>query len=181
MKVEMNVQGLNGVLETLQSLPAEIVSKRGGPVKLALAKAARVIRDQAKANVRAIVAEPNKDGRPSKSTGALEKSIVATRGKMRGGLKGERYLVRVPKGEAFKYANTRYNRRKNKVGKTYRVEPPTYYGRLLEYGTSKMRPHPWLRPAVKQKGQEAIDVFTADLNRRIDLAVKKLAQKNGGK
>lgn len=181
MKITMDVKGLEGVLQTLQSLPSEVVSKRGGPVKLALAKAARVIRDQAKANVRGIVDEPNKDGLPTKSTGALEKSIVATRGKMRGGVKGEKYLVRIPKGEAFKYANTRYNRRKGKVGKTYRVEPPTYYGRLLEYGTSKMRPHPWLRPAVAQKGEQAINVFTADLNRRLDATVKKLAQQNKGK
>jgi len=181
MKITMNVQGLDGVLQTLQSLPPEIVSKRGGPVKLALAKAARVIRDQAKANVRAIVAEPNKDGRPTKSTGALEKSIIVTRGKMSSGVKGEKYLVRIPKGDTFRYANTRYNRRKKKVGKKYTVEAPTYYGRLLEYGTSKMRPHPWLRPAVAQKGEEAINVFTTDLNRRIDATIKKLAQQNRGK
>ncbi|WJJ93443.1 HK97 gp10 family phage protein [Neopusillimonas aromaticivorans] len=117
MKITMDVKGLNGALETLRALPAEIVSKRGGPVKLALAKAARVIRDQAKANVRAIVAEPNKDGRPTKSTGALEKSIIVTRGKMRGGVKGEKYLVRIPKGDTFRYANTRYNRRKKKSGR----------------------------------------------------------------
>src|SRR5690606_194908 len=131
MKITMDVKGLDGVLQTLQSLPPEIVSKRGGQVKLALAKAARVIRDQAKANVRAIVAEPNKDGRPSKSTGALEQSIIATRGKMRGGIKGERYLVRIPKGDSYRYANTRYNRRKKKVGQQYTVEGPTDYGRRL--------------------------------------------------
>ena len=38
MKVEFKLQGVDGVLATLQSLPAEVVSKRGGPVKAALRK-----------------------------------------------------------------------------------------------------------------------------------------------
>lgn len=180
MKVEMNVSGLNGVLQTLQSLPPEIVSAKGGPVKNALRKAAQVIQKQAKANVRAIVAEPNKDGRPTQSTGALEKAITVTRGKMRGTVKGEKYLVRVPH-KLVKYANTKKNQRLGRVGKYYKQEPPTYYGRMLEYGTSKMRPHPWLRPAVEQKGAEAIQVFTDDLNKSIDATVKKLAQQNKAK
>lgn len=180
MKVEVKLQGMEGVLDLLKSLPPEVVSRRGGPVKLALAKGARVIRDQAKANVRAIVAEPNKDGRPTQSTGALEKAITVTRGKMRGAAKGEKYLVRVPH-KLVKYANTKKNQRLGRVGQYYKQEPPTYYGRMLEYGTSKMRPHPWLRPAVKQKGQEAINVITADLTRSIDQTVTKLAKQNGGK
>ena len=90
MKMEMNLLGMDGVLETLKSLPPEVVSKRGGPVKLALAKGARLIRDQAQTNLRAAIA---KNG--DVSTGLLEKNVIASRGKEPAGGKGERYLVRV--------------------------------------------------------------------------------------
>src|SRR5690606_39120250 len=90
MKVEMRVDGLNGVLNTLESLPSEIVSKRGGPVKNALRKAANVIKNQAAINLRAAI---EKGG--DESTGLLEKNLVVTRGKQPQGTKGERYLVRV--------------------------------------------------------------------------------------
>lgn len=176
MKVTMDIQGLEGTLQTLQSLPPEVVSKRGGPVKLALAKAARVIRDQARQNVTAGVS-----ARGNRSTGLLAKNIIVTRGRKGPmGSEGERYLVRV-KPKVAKYANNRRNVRSGRAGKLYLAEGPAFYGRFLEYGTSKMPAYPWLRPTVKQKGQEAIKVFTSDLNRRIDATVKKLAQQNQGK
>ncbi|NYT59430.1 hypothetical protein H0A65_10915 [Alcaligenaceae bacterium] len=169
MKIEMNVSGLNGVLETLQSLPAEIVSKRGGPVKLSLAKAARVIRDQAKVNLKAAIAL-NGDV----STGLLEKNVIVTRGKEPIGTKGERYLVRVRRKA---YDGDKIGRRQ-KAGKRVTTQKTAS---LLEYGSSHQPATPWLRPAVKQKGKEAINVFTEDLNKRIDAVVRKLAQQNKGK
>ncbi len=169
MKIEMNVQGLNGVLDTLQSLPAELVSKRGGPVKLALAKAARVIQAQAKTNLKASIAL-NGDV----STGLLEKNIVVTRGKEPTGTKGERYLVRVRRKA---YDGDKLGKRQ-KAGKRVTTHKTAS---LLEYGSSHQPATPWIRPAVKQKGAEAINVFTDDLNKRIDATVKKLAQQNKGK
>ena len=37
-QTSIEIHGLNGVLDMLKSLPPDVVSKRGGPVKLALAK-----------------------------------------------------------------------------------------------------------------------------------------------
>lgn len=169
MKVDMKVEGLNGVLETLQSLPSEVVSKRGGPVKLSLAKAARVIRDQAKINLRAAIAQNGEQ-----STGLLEKNVVVTRGKEPIGTRGERYLVRVRRKA---YDGEKLGKRQ-KAGKRVTTHKTAS---LLEYGSSHQPATPWLRPAVKQKGQQAIEVFTSDLNRRLEATVKKLAQQNGGK
>ncbi|NGR09397.1 hypothetical protein G5B41_17795 [bacterium SGD-2] len=169
MKITMDIKGLDGVLQTLQSLPPEIVSKRGGPVKLALAKAARVIQAQAKTNLKAAIAM-NGDV----STGLLEKNVVVTRGKEPIGTRGERYLVRVRRKA---YDGEKLGKRQ-KAGKRVTTHKTAS---LLEYGSSHQPPTPWLRKAVKQKGQEAIDVFTSDLNRRIDATVKKLAQQNKGK
>lgn len=169
MRVEMNLEGMDGVLATLKSLPPEIVSKRGGPVKLALAKGARLIRDEAIKNVKASIARNG-----GQSTGLLEKSIIASRGKAPIGGKGERYLVRV-KGKAYDGQKLKKGTKSGKRVTTLQT------ANLLEYGSSHQPATPWLRPAVQNKGEQAINVITEDLKRRIDLVVKKLAQQNAGK
>jgi len=169
MKIIMDVKGLEGVLDTLKSLPPEVVSRRGGPVKLALKKGAQVIRAQALANLRRAI-EENGDV----STGLLEKNVVVTRGKEPVGTKGERYLVRVRRKA---YDGEKLGKRQ-KAGKRVTTHKTAS---LLEYGSSHQPATPWLRPAVKQKGQEAINVFTEDLNKRIDATVKRLERQNKGK
>lgn len=158
MRVEMSVLGIDGVLKTLQSLPKEVVSKRGGPVKLALAKGARLIRDEAKKNLRAQMQGGDE------ATGLLEKNIRATRGKAPNVGKGERYLVRVLRKTYPRAGSETVTTRKTAMWK--------------EYGTADQPATPWLRPAVHQKGAEAILVITQDLNRRLDREIKKLAQRN---
>lgn len=156
----MTIRGLEGVLDTLKQLPPEIVSRRGGPVKSALRKAALVIRKEAQANVRKIVLEPNVDGLPSDSTGLLEKSIIASRNPRPVGA-NEQYLVRVKR--------KRYPGQP-KVG-TQKV------GYLLEYGTERRRAMPWIRPAMS-KAPQAVQVFTDEIKRGIARVVKKLAAQN---
>lgn len=170
MKMDMNVQGLEGVLETLKSLPAEVVSKRGGPVKLALAKGARLIRDEAIKNVKSSIAQ----GGTEDSTGLLAKSIIASRGKQIHGSNGERYLVRVKKKA---YDQQKIGKRQS-AGKRVTTQKTAS---LLEYGSSHQPARPWLRPAVESKGQEAINVIVADLKKRIAATVKKLASQNRNK
>lgn len=161
--VTVKLEGLKGVLDTLKSLPPELVSKNGGPVRLAARKALVPMREDAKANVRSIVAEPNKDGLPSESTGLLEQNIVISRAKPR--QNGERFLLRVRR-KAYP---------KEGAGKT--VTTPQV-GRLLEYGTEKMVAHPWLRPAYEKNREGALHIFTAELNKGIARIVKKLARQN---
>lgn len=164
MLVQMRLSGLDGTLATLQSLPAEIVSKRGGPVKLALAKAARVIRDEEKRRLGAVIRNGGEH-----ATGLLEANVVASRGKAPAGGKGERYLVRV--------------RRKAYPGRHDRRGAITVLksAALLEYGSSKQLATPWVRPAFAAKAQTAIDVFVVDVNKRIVTTVKRLAAQNTGK
>lgn len=138
-------------------------------MKNALRKAANVIRAQAAANLKAAIAING-----SVSTGLLEKNLVVTRGKEPRGTRGERYLVRVRRKA---YDGDKLGRRQ-KAGKRVTTHKTAS---LLEYGSSHQPATPWLRPAVKQKGQQAIEVFTSDLNRRIEATVKKLAQQNKGK
>jgi hypothetical protein len=157
VKVEVKLEGVENTLRLLQSLPPEIVSKRGGPVKLALAKGARLLRDEAKRNLQTAIAQGG-----DVSTGLLVQNVIASRGKAPTGSKGERYLVRVRRKT--------YPDRKGDPVTTRKTAS------LLEYGSDTQNATPWLRPAVQSKGAEVIRVVTDDLNRRIEVVVKKLAR-----
>lgn len=162
MKVEFNITGIPGIIRTLSSLPAEVVSKKGGPVKLALAKGARLLRDQAKDNFRRSAAIGGVD-----STDTTVNNIIASRGKAPVGTKGERQLVRV-KRKAFVNAHgSKTTTRKA--------------AQLMEYGSSTQPAYPWLRPAVQRRGTQIIDVITEDLLKRLDQITKRLAAQNGGR
>lgn len=163
--VTVKLEGLKGVLDTLKSLPPEVVSRRGGPVKTALRKGAVVIFKQAKANLENVLANANEEGK-RESTGLLLKNLVVTRGKEPIGTKGERYLVRVRR---------KSYQRKGKPVTTLKT------AQILEYGSVKQNPEPWIRPAFESKAEEAIKTVEAELLKGIDLVVKKLAQQNKGK
>ena len=165
MRVDVNVTGLDGVLDTLRSLPPEIVSKRGGPVKAALRKGARVIFQQAKQNLQQVTANATEEGKRY-STGLLLKNLVVTRGKAIIGSKGERYLVRVRR---------KSYQRKGKAVTTLAT------ANLLEYGSVKQPAEPWLRPAFSSKAATAIQTVEQDLLKQIDKITRKLAQQNRGR
>lgn len=173
IRVEMKLQGAEQLLSALRRLPPEVVSKRGGPVKLALAKGARFMRDKAKENLRSSIAR-NGDV----STGLLEKSVIASRGKAPIGGKGERYLVRVKRkaydAEKLTKRDTRGNPKARKRVTTLQT------ANLLEYGSVHQPATPWLRPAVSSHGQATINLVTTDLGKRIEREFAKLANAGGG-
>jgi HK97 gp10 family phage protein len=166
MKVEMQLSGLDGVLDTLRSLPPEVVSKRGGPVRAALRKGAVVIHKQELANLQAVTANMTEAGLRA-STGFLAKNVVVTRGRAPTSGKGERYLVRVRRKS--------YPDRKGKGVTTLAT------AQLLEYGSSHQPAEPWIRPAFQSRAGEAIQTTQRELLAGIDRIVKKLAAKNRGK
>lgn len=171
MKVESQLKGVDGLINLLKSLPPEVVSKRGGPVKSALAKTARKLRDYAKQNLARSIKENGDE-----STGLLLKSVIASRGKPPSGGKGERYLVRV-KNKAYlqdALKSTKKNRGKAKRNTTLQT------ANLMEYGSKRQQARPWLRPAGMQHGQELLDFGAAELVRQVDKIVKDLAKKGGG-
>lgn len=163
--VEIKLSGLDGVLATLQALPAEVVSRRGGPAKAALRKGAIVILKQEKANLQAVTANTSDEGKRY-STGLLLKNLIASRGKAPTDGKGERYLVRIKRKS--------YARRGGKPVTTLQT------ANLLEYGSSKQPAEPWIRPAFAAKAEEAIKTVERELVAGIDKIVKKLAAQNKG-
>lgn len=168
--IEMKLEGIDGVLETLKSLPPEVVSKRGGLVKLALAKGARILRDEARRNLTRVVSTPGKTG-INYGTGFSAKNVITKRKRPIDGSNGERFIVTV---RYIPHPNG------NKLNKSqpFRANDAAF---ILEYGSAKQPAEPWLRPAFEAKKEEALNVVTADLVRRIDAVVKKLATQNKGK
>ena len=166
MQVDIELKGLTGVLETLKSLPREVVSKRGGPVRAALRKGAVVIQKQEIANLRAVIAN-TKDGAKAESTGLLLKNVIVSRGKAPSGGNGERFLVRIKRKT--------YARKGGKPVTTLKT------AQILEYGSVKQPAEPWIRPAFLSKATEAIHTVENELVKAIDRVVKRLAQANKGK
>lgn len=158
----VTISGLDEVVRRLKALGAE-ASKRGGPVRAAVRKGAVVIQKEAQANVRRIVATPNIGG-GDESTGLLEKSIKPLRAKARrDGVKGETFIVTVPKRARYPISK----RTPTGVG-------VATVGKMLEYGTPKRPPMPWMRPAFHAKKGEATKVMAEELLKGIDKLEKKL-------
>lgn len=164
MKVEMKVSGLEGVLDTLRSLPPEIVSKNGGPVRSALRRGALVILREASLNLARATGDLDVDGNQY-STGLLLKNLRATRGKPPASGKGERYLVRVRR--------VAYPRKGKEVVTTLKT------AQILEYGSTKQPAEPWLRPAFYARAPEAIKTIEVELRKGVDRIVRRLAKKGG--
>lgn len=160
----LSLSGLNGVLRTLEQLPAEVVSKAGGPVKRSLKKGALVILQEAALNLARATDNLSTDS--EENTGLLLSALVASRGKAPFGGKGERYLVRVKR-------------------KSYpRPGPATTTlasANLLEYGSEKQPAEPWLRPAFAAKASTAIQTVERELVADLDRVVRRLARQNGGR
>jgi HK97 gp10 family phage protein len=168
MAVEsVRIEGLDAAVRTLRELPAELVSKRGGPVRTALQKAAKRIQQEEQAQLQRIIDAPNVGEDVAESTGLLKQNIIVKRGRLAGGEKGELYSVRV--------------RRKSYPGTKGKAVTTPQVARLLEYGTAKREPMPFIRPAFEAAKGYVFQTFTAELNRRLAGIVKKLHRTNGGK
>jgi len=164
-----HIEGLDGVLDALRALPKEVSQKNGGPVRRVLRKAANLIRDEAKRNVSRIVAAPNIGG-ADVSTGTLEKSISVVRGRPHRTLNGERMMVLIPKRRRYAVAK-----------RTPSGISVATVGRMLEYGTEKRKPMPWMRPAFHAKKSEAVQLVVRELPRDIARVATKLARQKGVK
>ena len=160
----VRIEGLDDVLRRLRSLGAE-ASKRGGPVRAAVRKGAVVIQKEMQANIRRIVATPNKGG-GDESTGVLEKSIKPMRAKARrDGTKGETFMVGPNKRARYPISK----RTPSGIG-------VATVGKMLEYGTPKRQPMPWARPAFHAKKDEAAKVMTDEVLKGIEKLEQKLSR-----
>lgn len=164
LQLEMKIEGADRIMGMLRSLPAEVVSKRGGPVKNALRRGARVIQRQVVANLQASLNATSDEGERY-STGLLLKNVVVTRGKEPVGVRGERFLVRIRRKS--------YPDRGGKPVTTQRTAG------FKEYGTEKQPAEPFIRPAAQQRAAEAITVATSTLLADLDKIATRLMRQVG--
>lgn len=158
------IRGLDGVLRALQALPKEVSQKRGGPVRTSLRKGANLIRNEARQNVRRITSTPNLGGGDF-STGKLEKSIAVVRGKTSLRKNEERLMVLIPRRARYPVS------KRTPTGISVAA-----VGRMLEYGTSRNKPHRWMGPAFHAKKQEAVDTIVRELKAGIDKVATALGR-----
>jgi HK97 gp10 family phage protein len=164
MGAEVNMASLRELGQTLKQLPKEISGKGGGPLRKALAEAAKVIHAEAQALA-------------PEDTGLLKREIRMVRAKNPAATGAtEHYVVGVRRGKRKKYANTRENRRARRVGKTYQDESRAYYWRFIEFGTERQPARPFLRPAFESKKREALNRFETSLREGVQAAVRKVAK-----
>lgn len=164
LRMELTITGTDRILDLLRRLPAEVVSKGGGPVRTGLRKGARVIGDQAKANLVRVTSTAGASGQ-SYGTGFTASKVIIKR-KRPFGTRGERYIVTV-KPEMYPNTKSKFRKRPIKANDI---------AFMLEAGTVKQDAEPWMRPAFVTKAPEAITTATREVLAALERVVKKLAK-----
>lgn len=165
MADELNIQGIEETVAALRALPAALSGRNGGPIRKALYAAAKPLRAEAQQRVRV-------------RTGNLRDNVIIRRDRnpAASGVT-ERYTVTL-RTRRRKYSATRMNKRLNRAGKHYEDWGNAYYGKFLEFGTSRMPAYPFMRPAFESKKESTVSTFADSLRTQVDQAVA-LAKRGG--
>lgn len=164
VKTTVQMEGLGELLRRMEALPREITGRNGGPIRRALGRAARTVRDEVRKSA------------PVR-TGNLRDNIIAARVRHdRPAGVAERFVVSV-RGKRKRYAGTRANRRAGRVGKSYQVDGTAYYWKFIEFGTAKRAATPFIGPAFSASAGNALREFEVTLGKDLDKLVRKLGGK----
>jgi HK97 gp10 family phage protein len=146
----MKLTGFKELAAAMRELP-ERVARNG--LRAAVGAGATVVKKEA-------IAKAPQD------TGELKRDIKVKRERDTKGEMSATYSVFVLTGK-----KSRLSGRKRNVAKD------SFYWRFLEFGTSKMPPHPFLRPAFEAKKEEAVKAIGEKLDERIQKHAADLAKK----
>lgn len=147
MQFSSKISGVDNLDKTFAALPSATRRKASIP---AMRKAAFIIRDMARINVKAITSD--------ESTGILENNLrVYTLRKYQGNL---RVGVMVKKGLTNQYKIIR--------GEPVRVG---LYAAVLEYGKAGQAPRSWIRKAIREGEVSSVAVLTTEMNKNMLYAV----------
>jgi HK97 gp10 family phage protein len=156
MQTEVHVEGLSVLLARMRALPEKL---QRGPIKRALHSGARVIRDAAKRTN----AWRDESGflRENIVQFALKKSQTQYDATVAIGVRRRR--VKRP-SKRLRAAAAR------KAQRARRTISAPFYWVLLEFGTSKMQAHPFMRPAFEANKYEANLRIVGKLREEIEKA-----------
>lgn len=164
----IRLTGLDETIAALRALPAEFGSKGGGPIRKALYRAALPMRKfaESKAPIDTGNLSANvyiyRDRDPKGSTGATERYVIGVRTK-----RNARQQARL-------------NQQLGRVSRNLRTRGDAYYWFMVEFGTSKQRAQPFMRPAFELHKNIAVSIFTRELRTMVAAAVNKARGKSGG-
>lgn len=172
--VEVNLSGLDSLLGKIDAV-SDVTKNKAG--RFALRKAAEVIRDRARNNASRVDNPLTKE--------AIHKNIIASFSSRQFRRTGDLAFRIGVMGGARQYANTKDNVRKGRAGKTYKTSGDkgnpggdTWYWRFLEFGTEHASARPIIRPAMNGVDNDVINVFSVEMEKAIDRAIKR-AHKQG--
>lgn len=172
--MKINLQGVNETSTRLFMIGKNLQKKVGSR---AVRKGANIIRDAARANARA-VNDPN-------TPENIEKNIVvqsASRlGRRNQGVAARVGVLGGARSPGSATARRKAERRRQREGTRSLLElgeiqgagknnpgGDTWYWRLLEFGTQRIAPRPFLRPAVAQNEDAAITAVMSEIDKQLD-------------
>ena len=176
---EIKAEGLDELMKALKEFAPQIQKR---VLNGAARRAIRPVMMTAKSNLRALTGP--------EATGTLAANII-TRNNAKEGKRVGGVVMQVGiRGGAEQYANTQKNRARvinrgkrkglfipSRVGETYEHGGDLYYFRFLEFGTSKMKARPFLRPALAQNQQRTTAIMVDELKKGIDRTARRLAKR----
>jgi len=111
--------------------------------------AKRIIRKAVKAGAEVVVKVAKAYSQKTRDSGDMEASIGSRRDVRSSGLGIEVRGVGIFRVKGGTYVNRQPNRRAGRVGKSFLVDPPTYYWKFVEFGAPSRRlpARPFLVPA----------------------------------
>lgn len=154
------VEGLAELARALRELP-EKVAKNG--LRVSVYAGAKVVRDEAR--IRAPRAAQSL-GANQPPPGTLRRSVIMKQIPELSSLTRQTFFVTVRHGKKYR-----------KQGKKGNLSQDAWYWKFLEFGTSKMRARPFLRPALEAKRREAVQAMKDKLSERVELEAKALSKK----
>ncbi|HBN5338375.1 TPA: HK97 gp10 family phage protein [Enterobacter cloacae] len=171
--VEVNLTGLESLLGKMDAV-SEVTRNKAG--RFALRKAANVIRDRARSNAARVDDPLTKE--------AIYKNIVASFSSKQFRRTGDLAFRVGVMGGARQYGNTKENVRKGRAGNSYKTlgdksNPggDTWYWRFLELGTEHASAKPVLRTAINGVDTAVISVFSEEMGKAVDRAIRQAAKK----
>ena len=159
----VKVEGLAQLAKALRELP-DRVAKNG--LRVAVYSGAKVIRDEAR--LRAPKATMSL-GPLQPPPGTLKRSVIMKHIPELSNLTRQTFFVTVRHGKKYR-----------KQGKKGNLSQDAWYWRFVEFGSSKMRARPFLRPALEAKRRAAVQAMKDRLSERVEQEAKSLGANNLG-